>query len=173
MAQQKSAIIKFALYGAVGFGTGAVIGGSFGLPLEGAFGGAALGLAFQKDRRIIAYLALAGLISFTAGWFFGFYIKEWLSDFAPPFLGHVIRYGLPGALGGAAIGMVLWKKGVLKAALAGFIGFGIPMMIFNALPIDGLLQLMLGEIIGGAFFATSFYQLGNRLEAERRGADVV
>ena len=40
MAQQKSAIIKFALYGAVGFGAGAVIGGSFGLPLEGAFGGA-------------------------------------------------------------------------------------------------------------------------------------
>ena len=157
-AQEKISIARCALFGALGFFVGAILGGAIGLiPLEGAFGGAALGLALNRDRRTIAFLALAGLISFTAGWFLGFYIQEWLDELGLAFLGHIIRYGLPGALGGAALGLTLWnKKKIIGSTLAGVIGFGIPMMIIFALPLDGISQLMLGETIGGAFFAAAF-----------------
>ena len=157
-AQQKISIARCALFGALGFFVGAILGGAIGLiPLEGAFGGAALGLAMKRNGRTIAFLALVGLISFTAGWFLGFYIQEWLDELSLTFLGHIIRYGLPGALGGAALGLVLWnEKRVFSSTLAGVIGFGIPMMIILALPLDGIFHLMLGEATGGAFFAAIF-----------------
>lgn len=126
----RSKIVRFAVFGAAGFGVGAAIFGDHSTLSDftmGAMGGAALGIAL-KDWRITIALALAGLVGFGVGLTVGFIIF-FIS--APNF--GLLQVGLVGgAIGGMALGSTFrsWKSvGIL--ALAGAFGFGIGGLIFD------------------------------------------
>ena len=132
-------ILVFALSGAIGFGVGGIIGAimwgyrspsegqSFlSIALNGAMGGASLGLVLQGWKKA-GVAALVGAISFSAATFIGVVIQLVLWGFEPPpyfaglFIGAII-----GIFFGASLGLAfngLKTAGLL--ALAGAIGFGV------------------------------------------------
>ncbi len=75
--------------------------------LDGALGGAALGLAL-RDRRKTIGLALAAAPGFWIGLVIANYIQHWL-EFGGllGFLLWVIKFSLQGIIGGAALGAVM------------------------------------------------------------------
>jgi hypothetical protein len=123
LSKSQQSISPLALYGAIGF----IIGGllRFFLPpifsgvgglwypvisfntflldgLEGAIGGAALGLAFGDKRKVMG-LALAGFLGFGISWMIANYLGyrfEWLPQ-------TIIRFTLSGIIGGALLGVAL------------------------------------------------------------------
>lgn len=162
-------VMRFVLFGALGFGIGGAIAGSFvvnpvghsllalplfllGLLIIGTLGGASLGLAL-RDRRKATVLAGWGAAGFGLGFFVGFiglvfalllggaYI-HWPASF-------YMEYGLlgafTGAVGGVALGVALRnRRSILALALAGFVGFGVGDML--GLPgIVEVLQDLLAE----------------------------
>ncbi len=100
-------MVKFALYGAIGFGVGGAIGGvvwvaldapQLGFPILGAVGGASLGFSLKDGKRAML-LALAGAIGFGVGFLMGFFIM--LTIWEPV---HVEGLFL-GAIGG-----IIWRR---------------------------------------------------------------
>ena len=71
--------------------------------LDGALGGAALGLALRDKREIIG-LALAGALGFLIGSMIATYLHYWLGF---GFLLTVIMFSLQGIIGGASLGAAL------------------------------------------------------------------
>ena len=134
-------IIRFALFGAIGFGIGGIIigmglsvslvVGGIGFAAMGALGGASLGLAL---RRKVATLALLGAIGFLTGILAGFFIGEELGG-ENLGLAIFLAFAVTGMIGGAALGLALrnWRK-IIGLALAGALGFGIGMMILMFIP---------------------------------------
>jgi hypothetical protein len=145
-AMRAVSVMRFVIFGAVGFGIGYAIGGFFNggyiaianamfppgsgawpwwaaLPpqlgwfIAGACGGAALGLAL-RSWKMVAALALAGSLAFGMS-FFLFFVLAFLFGFP---LGSV---GM-GVFGGLMLGLVFgdWQRIVLLG-LAGMVGFGI------------------------------------------------
>ena len=133
-------IARFALFGAVGFGVGGIIGaimwGSHGSPgtgqtfislaLIGAMGGGSLGLALQGWRKA-GVAALAGAIGFSITTFIGLVIQLAIWGLEPPpYFAHLFIGIIIGTLFGATLGLALrgWRAAGLLA-LAGAIGFGL------------------------------------------------
>ena len=71
--------------------------------LDGALGGAALGLALKDGTKIIG-LALAGALGFWLGSIIANYIHHWLG-FGFPLT--VTMFSVQGIIGGASIGAVM------------------------------------------------------------------
>jgi hypothetical protein len=143
-------IMRFILYGAVGFGIAWAIAGflnsgflaitnpMFQTPpwwvewppqvayfLGGALGGAALGAAIGSWKRVVT-LALAGAVGFGVGSFV-FFVLAFLFGFP------LVSVGM-GALGGILLGLALadWRAVVL-IGLSGMVGFGVGEAIATAL----------------------------------------
>ncbi len=132
-------IAKFGLAGATGFGVGGIIGAIIwgyrspsegqsllSIALNGAIGGASLGLALQGWKKA-GVAALVGAVSFSIATLIGLFIQLALWGLEPPphfaglFIGAIV-----GIVFGASLGLALkgWKATGLLA-LAGAIGFGV------------------------------------------------
>lgn len=117
-----TSVVRFVVYGAVGFGMGATLGGALlglvGLPLAGAVGGAALGLA-SKDRRRSAILALLGAIGVTVGIVAGLIVGSFFAYSSEGPIAATV-----GAVVGASLGAAFSdRRTILALALAGAVGF--------------------------------------------------
>ena len=171
-------IIKFALIGAIWFGSGGVVLGYFmregaenpmvaffAMVFFGAIGGAALGLVLK--RRVMA-LAIAGTIGFTAGGLLG--VLGMVLGLLPPtdweaglseILESVPLSVLIGISLGVALGLALqerWKAmgylvvaGVLGGVIGSLITGNMPL---HTMPLNWLL-LGLQGVIGGAFMGVA------------------
>jgi hypothetical protein len=142
-AMRATSVMRFAIFGALGFGVGGTIAGACWplafvtsgasallFILSGAVGGASLGLAL-KDRRRTMSLAVLGIMGFSIGGIVALLIA--FGMFAPiPALSGSVDYGVRGvmgALGGAVVGGSLglaFRDGrrVATLAVAGAVGFG-------------------------------------------------
>src|SRR5215212_1013406 len=138
-----ASVMRFALFGAVGFGVGGTIAGAC-WPLafvtsgasallsilSGAVGGASLGLAL-KDRRRTTSLAALGIVGFGVGGIVVLLIGFGMLASIPALSGSVdygVR-GVMGLLGGAAVGGSLGLafgdgRRIATLAVAGAVGFG-------------------------------------------------
>ena len=123
----RTSLIRFVIFGAVGFGIGGAIAGASGDAMllsffaMGALGGASLGLAVG-DKRSIATLALTGALGFGIGFLVAFAIVLLVWDpFGNGFIGAV-----GGLLGGVSLGVAFrtWRR-IVPLAVVGAIGFGI------------------------------------------------
>lgn len=173
-------VLRFVLFGAIGFGIGGGIAGSItvnpvgrsllalllfllGLVVIGTLGGASLGLA-MRDRRKAVVLALWGAAGFCLGFLVaviglvfalllgGAYI-HWPASF---YMEYGFLTAVTGAVGGVALGAALRsRRSILALALAGFVGFGIG----DTLGLPGISEILQGLLAGkrynpGLFAAT-------------------
>ena len=205
-------VMRFVIFGAMGFGIGWAVLGAFGggfplgggvglvlggaifsgdlpslllytpaLSLGGAFGGAALGLAYRDFRRIVI-LAVLGAVGFFLGSFIVVVLFFSLSFMQA-------GYGLLEALSAAALGLTVGAllglslrsfRGIAVLAFMGLVGFGIGGLIASALqgfpsqPSEGfpsLLSAVFGAvegIIGGALLGAALGYLESRKLASER-----
>jgi hypothetical protein len=147
-AMRATSVMRFVIFGAVGFGIGWAIAGfltsgflAITLPnfqppsppppwwvqwssqlayfLGGACGGAALGLAIGSWKRVLD-LAVAGFIGFGLGSFLFFFLAFL---FGLHLVGIAVGMGL---FGGVSLGLTFgdWKRVVLLG-LVGMVGFGV------------------------------------------------
>ena len=141
-------VMRFALFGAGGFGIGGTIAGAcwplasftsgasaLMFILSGAVGGASLGLAL-KDRRKTMSLALLGIVGFGVGGIVALLVA--FGVFAPiSALTGSADYGVRGemgALGGAVVGASLGLafgdgRSIATLAVAGAVGFGVGVIV--------------------------------------------
>jgi hypothetical protein len=189
-----TSIMRFVLFGAVGFGIGGAIAGAcwplafvtWGVcallfVLSGSVGGASLGLALG-DRESTTRLVLLGIL----GFFFGGIVALVI---ALGFLSGSEEYGtwgMMGVSGGAVIGASLalafggWNR-IIVLTLAGAVGFGAGVVIgafalqemFGGSFLEGtsgtIILYAITGIIGGAFLGAALGYLQNRrLAAEQR-----
>jgi hypothetical protein len=170
-AMRPTSVLRFVLYGAIGFGIGWAVAGLFNVVFAaitdpmfqpgsepppgwatwppyfaylfaGACGGAGLGLALGRWKRALA-LAVAGGAGFGVG-FLLFFILAFL--FGLRELGVAMGVGL---FGGVTLGLTFvdWKR-VLALALAGLVGFGIGGAIAAALRIPFAIYPFLADFAG-------------------------
>jgi hypothetical protein len=179
----KRSITRFCLFGAVGFGIGVpmIMLGMFlglttaletleawstagpfislglGFAVAGAVGGLALGLALMRGKTLS--LAGFGALGFLLGGLLTIPFAS-LSSEVKSYLGVLL---VPGAVGGAALGVALGGKmkiTIVILALAGALGFGIGDVVMIAvnglleprvgLIVASIIKFALGGIIGGA-----------------------
>ena len=211
-----TSIVRFIIFGAVGFGIAWTLLGAFGggfpmagavglvlggaifsgdlpslllympvLSLGGAFGGAALGLAFKDFRRVVI-LAVLGAVGFFVGSFIVVGLFFYLSFVQA-------GYGLLEALSAAALGLVVGAllglslrsfRGILLLALMGLVGFGIGGVIaaalqgFPSLPSESVFPVqnaVFGAaegIIGGALLGAALGYLESRRLVQERSPRV-
>ena len=139
MAQQKTNILRYAIYGAIGFGIGGLIFGVvglsvggyifgisssliFGLLPMGALGGLSLGLAMKLGRKKLLILALASGFVIALGPY-TFVMLFNLTNTMDIIIGKYWAFGLIGLFTGALLGtlfaMVIDKRLILHLALYG------------------------------------------------------
>jgi len=178
-------IVRFALWGAVGFCVGGAIGGTItsdlntfvSLAILGIFGGASLGFV-SKGWKGAIILALASGAGFVFGTFLSVIIGMGLGLTLPEPIDEIYGLVVPfvmgaitGAVGGMALGLALkdWR-GVGLLALAGAVGCGIAAQI-NQNVLLGLLTTQLLStvvpfsiwgLIGGAFLGVALGYLKKR-----------
>jgi hypothetical protein len=182
-------MMRFAFFGAVGFGVGGTVAGACWplafvtngtsallFILSGAVGGASLGLALG-DRRRTKLLALLGTLGFTLGG-----IVALVIGFG--FLSGSEEYGVMGIAAGAIVGTSLalafgdWERRIIVLTLAGGVGFGIGVIV-GALALRGMLgvDFLVGTsgtivlyaitgIVGGASLGAALGYLESRKGAE-------
>jgi hypothetical protein len=190
-------VMRFVIFGAVGFGIGWAIAGTMlgavgvdggfafatgafffmgtfpAYVFGGAIGGASLGLAL-KNRRKVADLALMSAVGMFFGSIIAFAIGLFVSngEYAP--LRAVGEAALGMALG-AGIGLALgsWRATAISA-LAGFVGFGIGAMIATTLlgsqPPPALWQDVLVQAIEGLIGGASLGAALGYLESRKLSA---
>ena len=179
--QEMKGIVRFALWGAVGFGVGGAICGialHYPYPflpyfIIGAIGGAALGLALGSWKKA-GLLALVGAIGFGVGFSIGFAILFGIWE--PPHVEGLFFGVVGGGIGGLSLGPVLRIQGGIRfLALAGAIGFGvIAQAIWSQnfrlpIPMLGLaIKFGIEGIVGGAFLGVALGYLEKR-RADRGG----
>jgi hypothetical protein len=176
---------KFARFGAVGFGIGGAIFGTydfnyylvilFGLPVVGAIGGVALGLALGRGWRKIAALAGVGAIGFFLGNLVGFIITAMFTGLSfweaqlEEILDSIIFHITLGTVVGTALGLALWnRRKVIGLGLAGALGGAIGAIIMSAASLSPWLQVGLHGIVGGASLGAALGYLEKR-KGDREG----
>ena len=183
---RSGSIIRFVLFGAVGFGVGGAISGPLlmflpglvpglvGLPLTlflvGALGGAALGLAL-RDWRHVVILALLGALGLTVGVLAGLILGSFFNYPEVPITVMV------GAVVGASLGVAFrdWRT-ILALAVAGAVGFGVGTLPADFVRFSIPMLRQLGEAgsiaitgtIGGASLGAALAYLERRKLAEER-----
>lgn len=189
-------VMRFVLFGAVGFGIGWAVAGLFAViaPMwspytsyffAGACGGVGLGLALGDWKRVAA-LAFTGLVGFGLGTYLMFVLG--FIGLLPGWTSIAMGTGL---FGGALLGLTFadWKR-VAALGLAGLVGFSIGGAISAALEMPFILlpfatnfvelqqapllllqnllvQVVIG-LIGGASLGVALGYLENRKLAERQ-----
>jgi hypothetical protein len=187
-------MMRFASFGAVGFGVGGTVAGACYLLafmtsgtseplfiLSGAVGGASLGLPLGDWRRT-KLLALLGTVGVTLGGIVALVISR-------GFLSGSEEYGTRGLMGivaGAIVGASLalafgdWERRMIVLALAGGVGFAAGVIVGTL-----ILQEMFGKdflvgtsgtivlyaitgIVGGASLGAALGYLEHRRVAEER-----
>lgn len=161
-----TSVMRFVLFGAVGFGVGPAMTANnplLGYFAMGALGGVALGAALQNWRRTII-LVLTGLIGFGIGFNVGFVL---IYVWEPPLM-LLVKGVVGGAVGGAVLGSVFrdWRT-VAAMALSGAVGFGIGGGI-----VDLLRQPFISPGAGGVTFwwATGFMLIQGAIGGASLGA---
>ncbi len=152
-------VVRFVIFGAIGFSIGVVIAGAgFLIPVGGAVGGASLGLALE-DKSKVAILALLGALGATLG-----VIVVFIAG-SPVWNSPVRMAAVIGAMVGASLGLAFWDwKRVLALTVAGAAGFGLGGAIGGASPSWLLAQ----GVIGGASLGAALGYLERRRVAEER-----
>ncbi len=168
-------VMRFVVFGAVGFGIGVVIAGAgLLIPIGGALGGASLGLALE-DKSKVAILALLGALGATFGVIVVFLAGSPMWDY-PVRMAAVI-----GAMVGASLGVGFWDwRRTLALTLAGAVGFG-GGLIVGVFALQGTfgVSFMVGiwgtiilcaitGIIGGASLGAALGYLESKLVSGRR-----
>ncbi|MFC2032138.1 hypothetical protein ACFLUS_02030 [Chloroflexota bacterium] len=178
-------IVRFALWGAIGFCVGGAIGGAItsnldtfvSLAILGIFGGASLGFVF-KGWKGAMFLALAGGAGFVVGTFLSVVIGMALGLTLPRPINEIYGLATPfimgaitGAIGGMALGLALkdWR-GAGLLALAGAVGFGIAAQINQSLLLklpttqilSTIIPLSFWGLIGGSSLGASLGYLERR-----------
>jgi len=155
-------IVKFALYGAIGFGVGGAIAGAvtrdsntfLSFATLGIFGGASLGFVSKGWRGAVS-LAIAGGAGFVVGTFLSVIIGMGLGLTLPKPINEIYGLVTPfimgaiiGALGGMALSLALrdWR-GVGLLALAGAVGCGIAAQINQSLLLSLLTTRILSTVV--------------------------
>ena len=163
-------IVRFALWGAVGFGIGGAIGGAITSGFDGGsedflklildsgilgiFGGASLGFV-SKGWKGTIFLALAGGAGFFVGNVLSFFILFPIGYALPESIIEIYEFVIPlligaitGAIGGIAFRLALkdWR-GVGLLALAGAVGFGIAWQINERLLVSLLTTRILSSVV--------------------------
>jgi hypothetical protein len=193
-----TSVMRFVVFGAVGFGIGGTIAGACWplavvtsgasallFILSGAVGGASLGMALG-DRGRTMKLALLGILGFMLGGIVALVI-------ALGYMSGSGEYGTRGVMGifaGAIVGASLalafgdWERRIIVLTLGGAVGFGAGVIIGTF-----ALQRMFGEgflvgtsgtivlyaitgIIGGASLGAALGYLESRKLNEERGPRV-
>ena len=174
-------IARFAIFGAIGFSVGGILGllisdalwqpGDFfyhsyliAPPGTGLIGGAMLGAALRQRSKVIA-LALLGAIGFSGGVIiaFGSAILFSYPSAEALSMGIVI---VMGAIGGGTIGIGLMRlRPVLGLALAGALGGLVGGAIFAPIITLQWSDIILPGIIGGALLgaALGFLEKGEKV----------
>jgi hypothetical protein len=156
-------VVRFVLFGAVGFGVGWSIFGT--IPVGDAVGGASLGLALNwKDaRRVIILALLGGLGGTLAVVVVGINVVV----FAGPLIWDYPwkMAALSGTMVGASLGIGFadWKR-VVALAATGSVGFGIGGGIAG----DSQSWFLVAGLIGGASLGAVLGYLEERKLAEQR-----
>jgi hypothetical protein len=179
-------VMRFVLFGALGFGIGGAIGGPLimflpglvpglvGLPLTlfvgGSVGGAALGLALRDWRRVVI-LALLGALGLTVGVMAGLILGSFFNYPEVPITVMV------GAVVGASLGVAFldWRT-IVALAVAGAAGFGVGSLPADFVRFSIPILRQLGEagsyaitgIIGGASLGAALGYLEHRKLTEER-----
>jgi hypothetical protein len=175
-----TSVVRFTIFGAVGFGGGAALAGALlglvGLPLTGSVGGAALGFALKDWRRTVN-LALLGALGMTVGAIAGLVVGSFFSYASMGPIAATV-----GAVVGASLGAALsdWRT-ILALAVAGAVGFYV-----GSLPADFVrfyvpVLRQLGEsgsyvvvgLVGGASLGAALGYLESRKLASERTPGVV
>jgi hypothetical protein len=181
-----TSVMRFVLFGAVGFG----IGGGIGSPLimflpggvalllwplvGGVVGGAMLGLALKDWRRVVG-LALLGALGLTVGVMAGLILGSFFNYSTVPIAAIV------GAVVGASLGVAFrdWRT-LLALAVAGAVGFSVGNLaefLRLSVPIIGTDLGEAGSIaitgtIGGALLGAALAYLESRKLAQGQGPRV-
>lgn len=166
-------VMRFVLFGAVGFG----IGGTLPLPLNvlvgGAVRGAALALALKDWGRVVI-LTVLGELGLIVGAMAGLGISHSLFRSS-----EVAVMAVVGAMVGASLGAAFldWKT-ILTLAVAGAVGFSVGSLAGGSLGFSiPIIRQLLGAagsiaitgIIGGASLGAALgYLEQRRLTSERR-----
>ncbi len=170
-----TSVMRFVIFGAVGFGIGGAIGfvAFLLIPVGGAVGGASLGLAL-KDRRRAVILALLGALGLSVGILATLTFASLLNYAWGP-MGAIV-----GAAVGASLGVAFWDwSRFVVLAVVGSVGFGVGMLAGNLLPWDSLpsvvvrfglgISIVVAGAIGGASLgATLGYLEKRKLAAQQR-----
>ncbi|MFC1871511.1 hypothetical protein ACFLYF_03830 [Chloroflexota bacterium] len=155
-------IVRFSLWGAVGFCVGGAIAGAvtrdsntfLSFAILGIFGGASLGFV-TKGWKSAVFLALAGGAGFVCGTFLSVVIGMGLGLILPKPINEIYGLVTPfimgaiiGAIGGMALGLALrdWR-GAGLLALAGAVGCGIAAQINQSLILDLLTARILSTVV--------------------------
>jgi hypothetical protein len=172
MAKRKKTIIRFALYGAVGFGVGGIIFASgyvfIGFLLFGALGGLSLGLALKFNAKKLVVLALSGALGLWGGIYILF-LPLSLAGVSEKVVGEAwltVLLGLvAGALLGTILAVVIDRRLILRMGLAGAMGFGLGFVTWG-LPFVDTIPYWLGwclvGLIGGASLGAALGYLNER-----------
>jgi hypothetical protein len=185
-----TSVMRFVIFGAVGFGIGGAISGRLlmflpemvpglvGLPLilfvGGAVGGAALGLAFKDFGRVVI-LAVLGTLGLTIGVMAGLMLGSFLN------YSEVAIAAIVGAVVGTSLGVAFlnWRT-TLALAVAGTVGFGIGTLPADVVRFSIPMLRQLGEagsyaitgIIGGASLGATLGYLEYRKLAQGKRSRV-
>ncbi len=169
-------IIKFALFGLVGFGIGGAIGGIisvdgpilFGFPIMGGIGGMSLGLAL-KSWKWAGFLALAGMVGISFGYvingFIMLFFGQSLQIPAQSLFGVIFR-SLPiaGAVTGSALGLPLksWKAagflaltGAIAFLVAGQVQEVVPLGLITHHLLSRIVVMVIWGVVGGALLGAT------------------
>ncbi len=182
-------VMRFVIFGAVGFGIGGAISGQLsrflpemvpglvGLPLilfvGGALGGASLGLA-AKDFRRVVILALLGALGLTIGVMAGLILGSFFFNYSEVAIAAIV-----GAVVGASLGAAFldWRT-IVALAVAGAVGFSVGSLPGGSLGFSiPIIRQLLGAsgsiavagLVGGASLgAVLGYLEYRKLSQERR-----
>ncbi len=175
-------VMRFVVFGAVGFGVGGAITrplslllpGMVAVPLTvliaGAVGGAALGLALKNFMRTLI-LALLGALGLTVGVMAG-------AILGPLFSYSEVPIGaIAGAVVGASLGVAFrdWTA-ILALAVAGAVGFGVGLsagdfLRFSVPIIRGVGEvgsIIVAGLVGGASLGAALGYSENHRQVEER-----
>lgn len=177
-----TSVMRFVIFGAVGFGIGGAITrplsmllpGMVALPLTvliaGAVGGASLGLALKDWRRVVS-LTVLGALGLTVGLMAGLILGPLVSYSEVPIT--VIAGAVVGVLLGAAFRD--WRT-ILALTVAGAVGFSVGLLAGDFLRfylpmlrgVGEVGSIIVAGLVGGASLGAALAYLENRKQAEKR-----